>query len=288
MYTFQTNHIMIGWYKPVDSVKNMILEHYNTSEYDDTLFLVNTWFMVDEEPKYYSGIIGKYKRVIYYYLEHSLSNVLNNDEKILDKLVNIFGVNEIWDMEYNSNFSNLAKTKYGIPVKYRPMRYTSLIKPVKEIKTTPKSCDFMFIGTIYTDYRVDFVKKVNEYFWNLPENKIKSFKFVSGMINMSNSISEMNSSKYILDIKRCGDIICPNQVRIFELLCMGYTVCVDKCNINMFPELVYEWSCVDDLIKIAEKNEYINPIEVYKKMTYTDEAYEKYVNNLTEQWNTLG
>lgn len=290
MYTFETNHITIGWYKLVDSVKNMILEHYNTSEYDDTLFLVNTLFVANENPEHYTGIIGKHKRVIYYNLEHSLLNTdtTNEDNRILDSLVNVFGVNEIWEMEYNSNFSKLAKSKYNIPVKYKPMRYTSLIKPIEDISTTPKSCDFTFIGTICTDYRVNFMKKVNGYFWNLPEKDIKSFKFISGMFNISNSIPEMNTSKYVLDVKRFDDLICPNQVRIFELLCMGYTVCVEKCPINMFPGLVYEWENINDLLNICNKNEYINPIEAYKEMTYTDEAYDNYVNYLIEQWNTLG
>lgn len=278
---------MIGWYKLVESVMQMIVEHYNTSEYDDTLFLVNTWFITNEDPKYYGSIIGRYKRVIYYNLEHYIEPPDNYD-KILDKLVNVFGVNEIWDMKYNTSFSNLAKNKYRIPIKYKPMRYTTFIRPIEEIKTTPKSCDFIFIGTNCTDYRVNFMKSTNSYFWNLPEEEVKSFKFLCGSLDTSNSILEMNSSKYVLDVRRSQDIMCPNQVRIFELLCMGYTVCVDKCPINMFPGLVYEFESVNDLIEIANKNEYINPTEAYKEMTYTDEAYEKYVNSLIEQWNTLG
>ena len=48
----------------------------------------------------------------------------------------------------------------------------------------------------------------------------------------------------------------------------------------MFPGLVYEWETPEDLIEIANRNEYLHPTEAYKEMTYTDEAYGQYVNNL--------
>ena len=90
----------------------------------------------------------------------------------------------------------------------------------------------------------------------------------------------MNASRYILDTLRIDTIATPNQVRIFELLCMGYTVCTEKCKFNMFPGLVYEWETPEDLIEIANRNEYLHPTEAYREMTYTDEAYGQYVNNL--------
>jgi hypothetical protein len=49
----------------------------------------------------------------------------------------------------------------------------------------------------------------------------------------------------------------------------------------MFPGLVYEWETVKDLYELNNKP-YLHPTEAYKEMTYTDEAYEKYVNNLIE------
>ena len=48
----------------------------------------------------------------------------------------------------------------------------------------------------------------------------------------------------------------------------------------MFPGLVYEWETPEDLIEIANRNEYLHPTEAYREMTYTDEAYGQYVNNL--------
>lgn len=54
---------------------------------------------------------------------------------------------------------------------------------------------------------------------------------------------------------------------------MGYTMCSKKAPFNMFPGLIYE----------VKKGEYLHPTEAYKEMTYTNEAYNKYINNLIEQ-----
>lgn len=55
----------------------------------------------------------------------------------------------------------------------------------------------------------------------------------------------------------------------------------------MFPGLIYEWSTIDELYEIVKNNQYLHPTEAYKEMTYTDEAYNKYVNDLINQWNVL-
>lgn len=48
-----------------------------------------------------------------------------------------------------------------------------------------------------------------------------------------------------------------------------------------------QWETVDDLNAIASRGEYLHPTEAYKELTYTDEAYEKYVNYLIEQQNGI-
>lgn len=143
-----------------------------------------------------------------------------------------------------------------------------------------------FIGGINNrwygnDRRIEFI---NDFEYS---NYDVSFKIINRIKNIESAIPEMNTCRYILDMLRNSQMATQNQVRIFELLCMGYTVCAEKCNVNIFPGLIYEWSNLKDLVDIISKNEYINPTEAYKEMTYTDEAYETYVNNLIQLQNGI-
>jgi hypothetical protein len=191
-------------------------------------------------------------------------------------------ITEIWAMDYKPQFAVRCEKELGIQNKYVPVRYTSLIHPVDNIYSTPKTVDLCLIGTLYDNHRQEIIQ-------DLINSRVCSIKTVVNRYNenMSYLKNEMNTSRFILDTLRDKSMITPNQVRIFELLCMGYTVCAEKCGLNMFPGLVYEWETVGDLYYIVKNSQYLHPTEAYKEMTYTDEAYEKYVNYLIKQCNTL-
>lgn len=276
-------HISVCYYWATYSVKLMIQEHYDIPEYENTCFLINTYNIADYYPENIE-FVKTHKRIIYYMLEHKEKNQSLNknteDIEIFGTLYNTVFFNEWWEMDYNAQQTNCIH-ELSIPIYYKPMRYTSLIKPVKDIYTTRKTIDFCHIGTIATEHRVDIIKNLE-----FPYKGI-SIKFITSCFPLENCIPEMNTSRYILDTLRLDTMATPNQVRIFELLCMGYTVCTEKRSLNMFPGLVYEWETVGDLNAIASRGEYLHPTEAYKELTYTDEAYEKYVNYLIEQQNGI-
>lgn len=271
--------ITVCYYWVTNNVKLMLQEHYDIPEYKNTAFLVNT-YNVGDFSESDIDFINTHDRIIYYMLEHQLKDgyytedCYKGDMNYFASLYNRIHYTEWWSMDYEAQSNKVIRDNLNIPIKYKPVRYTTLIKPVKDIYATKKTVDFCHIGTIGTEHRTDLIKKI-EY----PYHGI-SLKFITQNFLMENNIPEMNSSRFILDTLRIDAINTQNQVRIFELLCMGYTVCSEKCPVNMFPGLIYEWKTVDELINIVNRNEYLHPTEAYKELTYTDEAYEKYVNNL--------
>lgn len=276
-------HITIWYYNPVESVKLMIQEHYDTPEYDNTLFILNLYWVGNDV---HENLSNKYKKIIYYNLEHKISiethkeHWYNNDMQFLIGLYSL-GMTEMWSMDYESEFALMARDTYNIPIKYVPVRYTTLIKQVPNIYKTPKTIDCCHVGTLSCPHRGEIIQSIENTF------QAVSFKFITHTTNLSQCISEMNTSKFIVDMLRDDEMLAQNQVRIFELLCMGYTVCAEKCSINMFPGLIYEWENIDELYYIVKNNEYLHPTKAYKEMTYTNEDYSKYVNNLIEQWTKL-
>lgn len=284
MYIENLKHITICYYNQVESVKLMVQEHYDIPEYDNTLFILNA-FGIGLEPEQYGNLTKGHNRVIYYNLEHRCAKGVyktwyNDDMRYLTGLVKL-GITELWSMDYESEFALMARDTFNIPIKFKPVRYTSLIQKVPNIYSTNKNIDCCHIGIISSQHRIDLIREIENNQQNI------SFKFITSTTNMTQCIPEMNNSKFIIDTLRLNGMLSPNQVRIFELLCMGYSVCNEKCPINMFPGLTYEWQNINDLYEIVKNKDYIYPTENYKEMTYTDEAYEKYVNNLIEQWNTL-
>ena len=277
------------WYPQVESVATMIREHYDKPEYEGTLFLINTYLIaIPQSVKLHKELFDKHvysKHIVYYYLEHDVGSLKEDEISQMDTLVNVFGVNEFWDMSYKSTMQTYVREKYGLPTKFVPMRYTSLIKQIPDLESIEKTSDFCFVGGLHSDYRIKLISDINEYRWSTRDDV--SFKLIFGTAKLQNSIPELNSSRFILDIKGLDKYYYQNQVRIFELLCMGYTVCVEKSILNMFPGLIYEWGTIEDLYNLKNKP-YLHPTEGYKKMTYTNESYEKYVNYLSEQWNTQG
>ena len=270
------NHVTIAYGQWIESVKMMIQEHYDTPEYDNTVILVNT--LPGNE---YRDLLNTYDKRIYYMLEHIVSecdytqHFYEWDTYFID-LCGFFNINEMWTMDYNPQFARRCREKYDMNIIYRPVRYTSLINLVDNIYTTPKIVDTCLIGSIGSaDHRLDVIKDVER-------DHLFSIKILTQTKNLQSTIPELNTAKYILDMPRDNMMLSQNQVRIFELLCMGYTVICEKKNINIFPGLIYEFETVGDICGIIKKGGYLHPTDAYKEMTYTDEAYKKYVSYLIE------
>ena len=266
----------------LDSVKLMVQEHYDTPEYENTIFFIN---VLPNNTVFDKQLDKLFNKRIYYMLEHKItderyysSELYTWDNYYMEWIKNT-NITEIWTMDYRPQFGIRCEQELGIPVIYKPVRYSTLINPIENINTTSKNVDLCLIGGIYNSHRQEIIEQ-------LINNMACSFKALFGK-KISSFTEEMNTSRFIIDILREKNILTQNQVRIFELLCMGYTVCAEKCSINMFPGLIYEWENIDDLYNIIKRGEYLHPTEAYKEMTYTDEAYEKYVNNLIHIQNGI-
>lgn len=267
----------------VESVKLTIQEHYDKPEYNNTIILINC---LPEFTETNVKILSAYNKRIYYILEHKTSNEdyyktwFKRDCDLFYPFAGKFNINEVWTMDYGSQVANELNKQFGIPIKYLPVRYTSLINKIPNISESVKTVDCCMVGLLQCPMRYDF-------YVTLENRHDFSFKGITQTDNLSSVIPELNSSRYILDIPRRYDSLTQNQVRIFELLCMGYTVITKKFDVNLFPGLVYEYESYDDIVNIVNKNEYLHPTEAYKEMTYTDEAYEQYVNNLIQLQNGI-
>jgi len=260
-------YITVVYIQQLESIKLMVQEHYDTPEYDDTLFLINT---LGSNIPLLNKDDFKQHRKIYYNFEHS--NDLNPEEKFyVQDLFKDFGVTEVWTMEPNCETFD---TDLG--VKYKPVRYTSYIKKI-DYHSEPKF-DLGFAGIVGS---YDIAPRRNKFFNDYLKNT--KYNFSIKILN-GHPISEMQDEfancRFILDSHRNYMHNMQNQVRIFEHICLGHTVLSEKSDYNIFPGLIYEWENIDEL------NDLINTIkpedfsEKYKEMTYTDEAYENYCSKL--------
>ena len=128
-------YISVLYSVALNAVKLMVQEHYDTPEYEGTLFLINScWFDID---------VSEYAhtRCIYYNLEHTEDYDINQRNDIQNYLKD-YNVTEIWSMEPNWEVFDS-----DLGVKYKPMRYTSYIK-----RTVPPTEPKFELGFIVFKY----------------------------------------------------------------------------------------------------------------------------------------
>ena len=260
-------YITIVYPLPLESIKLMVQEHYDNENYNDTLFLINTC---------YSGYINlntpefRQSRCIYYNFEHSDDLRIAQRDAVQNYLkANM--VTEVWSMEPNNE---LFDGELG--VKYKPVRYTSLIKKNKYIKEP--LFDLGFIGIVGS---LEYSPRRNNFFgrYILDKDIDFSIKILNGF-SISEMKDELSNCRFILDSHRTYLDNMQNQARIFEHICLGHTVLSEKSDYNIFPGLIYEWENIEELNNLIKTIEPQDFSEKYKEMTYTDEAYEDYCNNI--------
>ena len=267
--TIKCKYITIVYPELLDSVALMIQEHYDNNEYDDTLFLVNTYSSnLDLQGPEYNQ-----HRCIYYNLEHGDDFDYKQRDEALKEIANC-KITEIWSMEPNCE---LWDTELGI--KFMPVRYTSYLKN-KSIKQ-PYKFDLGFVGLpVNFNYAPRRIELLNNLYFN-PDVDI-SLKILSGYC-INELCDEFSNCKFVLDTHRNYRHSMQNQVRIFEHICLGHTVLSEKSDYNIFPGLIYEFENVQQLNDLVHTVEPQDFSEKYKEMTYSDEAYEKYRNAILDE-----
>ena len=269
--TIKCKYITIVYPELLDSIALMIQEHYDNVNYDDTLFLVNTYssYLDLQKPEY------NQHRCIYYNLEHNDDFDNNQKDKALEQIYN-YKITEIWSMEPNCE---LWDSDLG--VKFMPVRYTSYLKN-NVIKQSNKF-DLGFVGLpVNYGYAPRRIELLNNLYFS--DDVDLSLKILAGY-NINELCDEFSNCKFVLDTHRNYRHSMQNQVRIFEHLCLGHTVLSEKSTYNMFPGLIYEFENVQQLNDLAHTVEPQDFSEEYKEMTYTDEAYDEYRQKiLTESY----
>lgn len=263
-------HVTIVWAPQLESVKLMIQEHYDTPEYDDTVIFVNIWY--DDNLQAFHPYYFPQKRKIFYCLEHSRDMGNANDEPTTLMLndLKFLGVDEVWTMEPNAGVFEGA---FG-NIKFMPVRYTSFIQ--KSNLNLHKFIDLGFVGIMSSTaspHRLNFYESY------LNTDKDFSLKILNGE-SISSFKYELDTCKFVLDLRRVDSQELQNQVRLFEHICLGHTVLSEKCKENWFPGLIYEWNDINNLHTLIKTVTPQDKSEEYKVLTYSDEAYELYKLNI--------
>ena len=289
----------------LQSITNIFIEHYFRDEYANTLFLINVGLSLIN----YDGMdYSKYSRIVYYNLEHLEVGICYTTiflDNILEYLKAIGG--EWWDfcienLDILKNHTSLNKEPQFVPVRFSSYN-------TNKRGNADKFIDCGFVGSFQRFYairRLEFLQLLSETAAQPDRNK--SFSFMVGK-----SIGDMQSldnCRWVLDtqsVKTDGST--QNQVRIFEYISLGYSVIVEDIDgINYFPGMVetlhlpkqellkgggmsvgdeYEFRVgIEELYNILDKEPH-NYVEQYKAMTYTDEAYERYRQDMVAQYKAL-
>lgn len=258
-------------------IEKMIVKHYDTEEYDNTLFLLNYIFTEEDmlELKKY------YPKIIFYNLEHYSAHAYNAQSNAWRDIL-LPGLSvcaEIWDflIDNKKYYPENLIDKY----RFMPLRYVE-----SDYHKTEKYIDLLFFGISDTNIRKKFVQDLTEWF----DGKNYNTVIVNNMFG-ENLSKMIQSSKFMCDFphyKLYGNT--QNCARIFEALCNNVQVIsyTDTNRVvNYFPgliEIINPENGFDN-----EKTESIilnykdrNISEEYKSLTYSNDAFLKYKMSLLD------
>lgn len=255
------NHIIVRYMPLAVSTAYMVLEHYDTDKFDNTVFIINTIDTIDDVIKLYPN-----KNYIYYQMEHLNANTTYSTETI-DRLSNFPC---IWDIDINN--VKILNKYLNNEIYFMPVRYTSYFSD-KYIGTAedPKF-DLLFYGVISPER----MNLMNEFSYDFETNRTCVF--------WGNSIFDVpelvKNCKFVMNLHQVDyEHSNQEQVRIFELLSIGKSVISAKSKINYFGDLIKECDPFEIHKKFRLYTQSDNS-EKYKQLTYSDESYENYKQDL--------
>lgn len=256
----------------------MILEHYDTEVYQNTVFLLGTYIT-----NTYEEIRAKYpsNRLIVYQLEQFISsNHLLPFDRMLD---NLKKVDEVWEYD----LSNIVYfNSQGIASKFRPMRYTTKLE--NQIPDLPKKYDILLYGTM-NELRSKWLIKLTNNTW---DNIRIAYVFNSFDDNLNQLIGE---SKCVLNVHQFSYNGLQEQVRLFYLLINNVPILSEKSDYNYFSNLLLEcqYNNLRDtfhtkVLGTEELSRLQNESSItFKYWTYNDSNYLNYINYHINKYNLL-
>ena len=287
----QCEHIFVVTSPLLESVTHTIIEHYNTKEYDKTLFSINQF--ISPEILANERKVGTFTRMIHYNLEHiNLRN--KNVNKELDAS---WGDDECWGYKsfemYDELWDFLLENKDYYPerlrekFKFMPLRYNTMSESNLLVKSDYKY-DLAFLGFFGTVSRCNMMVRLSSLV------KEHGVSVVTLMGFTKEDIADvMSRTRYVLDYPHYSELLnSQNAVRIFDNILMGNdVVCCMNTDLKMdyFDGLVQTvnlngGNIVEDLYAALQKEpRALN--EDYRKLTYLDNDYEDWRARLVEKYN---
>lgn len=279
------SHVAVCGNDYVRSVIEMILEHYDTSDFDKTLFII--WPLIGSHvdeihyKKYEQGTFidiirmkETYNRIIFYDLEHT---GFTRMPWICDDWLN--DVDEIWTPWIESL---TCYDKNNSKVKFMPLRASTFLKNKHITNNETQFYSAGFFGTM-TNYRE---KVLTPLLCNPIDDSSPVGWYVSG-INQFQIPDVLADTKFLINLtqhwrpNKCSQ----NVVRIYEAVCMGKTVISDSSTFNYFDKACIELSDpmteLVGVLKLAVPHDWS---QEYWDKTYSDDNFETYKNDCLKKY----
>lgn len=255
------DHIKVRYMPLASSTAYMVLEHYDKPEYEDTIFVINTWDDKATAAKYLIG--SKY---IFYQMEHFPMGGQYVDETI--KRMDTY--DEVWDIDIlNIRIYPEATRK---KVKFMPLRYASIFDDLTIKQNPSPRFDWLFCG-VCSPHRQEIIG------WLAANFELNKGMFVFGH-KQTNIPDLLADARFMLNLHQADEQhTIQEQVRIYELLSMGMPVISEYSIINYFGDLITECDMYNlpAVLKVADQS---SKKERYKRLTFTDETFEAYRQDL--------
>lgn len=265
------NHIRIMYDDISYPYTHIIMEHYSDERYRDTIFMLTPCYpyfsfngnLIPEE------MMEGYTNRIFCNFDHF---AYKEYKEMVFEWIRNTGITKVWEWQ-----ANMTARYYIYPedirqnVIFMPVRYCEWYEQFRTNRDAEKIFDLGFIGNI------------NPRRYNLLQNYFSSYSHIKTVLGygLPNLANNFDDCKCILNIHG-DDGNNQEQLRVFEAICLNIPVISEKSPINYFPGMVIEVptaqiSQVDVMGAIANGiNQDFDRAGLYKRMTYSDEAFEEY------------
>lgn len=252
------NGIFVIYTKMYETVAKMVLQHYDTKQFDKTVFVINV--LVDENSNDidFRQYCPNADRYIYY----QLNNVKLHPEYI--SIEHMIQFDEIWDMSlFNMSCYDVdLKDK----VEFMPLRYVDIqkIAPKNEYKY-----DVCFLDTI--SYNAYSILYRSTKWW---DDEYCTLKLINGYPYMD-CLDEISDCKYVLYIPVNDDYATVNYTLLIEAICSGKQVITFDSTENILNTLTKNAHSYYDVAKLV-KDEPVDNSYILENWSKTDKRYEEW------------
>ena len=242
------------------SVTDMLLEHFDTPEYKDTVIILGSYI------KYPATMFkSKYpnKKIIVYQLEQMIKvpgDTWCNTQRTIQNLI---GADEIWDYD-ELNIKFLEEYHNIVVDRLIPLRYVKSLD--RNMKVGNEDIDLLFYGQLY-GRRLRIIQKLEQCIYG-KVNLVCLFGITGEELD-----KYIERSKIVLNIHAFEPYHRQEQQRIFYLLINGKCVLSEESQLNHFGEMITEFKESNMVGKIN----YILENDRYRKFGL--DAREKFKRN---------